>query len=99
MVYPYATVISMIFTKKHMPNQRAWLRILENNDFRVDINEDNLRARIEDHDMPHMQKRLEILGYLTLHTRQIDMIMNNPSRVHFYKAKIAKDIQTLLSAT
>jgi pyruvate,water dikinase len=72
--------------------------ILENNGFRVDINEDNLRARIEDHDMAHMQKRLEVLGYLTLHTRQIDMIMNNPAHVNFYKAKIAKDIQTLLSS-
>lgn len=73
--------------------------ILEKNGFRVDINEDNLRARIEDHNMAHMQKRLEILGYLTLHTRQIDMIMNNPAHVNFYKAKIAKDIQTLLSAS
>ena len=72
--------------------------ILENNGFHVDINEDNLRARIEDHDMAHMQKRLEVLGYLTLHTRQIDMIMNNPAHVHFYKAKIAKDIQTILSS-
>ena len=72
--------------------------VLENHGFRVDINEDNLRARIEDHDLAHMQKRLEILGYLTLHTRQIDMIMNNPAHVHFYKSKIAKDIQTLLSS-
>jgi pyruvate,water dikinase len=73
--------------------------ILEENGFRVDLNEDNLRARIEDHDMAHMQKRLEILGYLTLHTRQIDMIMSNPAHVNFYKAKIAKDIQTLLSSS
>jgi pyruvate,water dikinase len=73
--------------------------ILEENGFRVDLNEDNLRARIEDHDMAHMQKRLEMLGYLTLHTRQIDMIMSNPAHVNFYKAKIAKDIQTLLSSS
>lgn len=72
--------------------------ILENHGFRVDINEDSLRARIEDHDLAHMQKRLEILGYLTLHTRQIDMIMNNPAHANCYKAKITKDIQTLLSA-
>jgi pyruvate,water dikinase len=72
--------------------------ILETHGFRVDINEDNLRARIEDHDLALMQKRLEILGYLTLHTRQIDMIMNNPAQVNFYRAKIAKDIQTVLSS-
>jgi pyruvate,water dikinase len=72
--------------------------ILENHDFRVEINEDNLRARIEDQDMAYMQKRLEILGYLTLHTRQIDMIMNNPAAVNFYKAKIEKDTRTILSS-
>jgi len=72
--------------------------ILETHGFRLDINEDNLWARIEDHDMALMQKRLEILGYLTLHTRQIDMIMNNPVQVNFYRAKIAKDIQTVLSS-
>jgi pyruvate,water dikinase len=72
--------------------------ILENHDFRVEINEDNLRARIEDQDMAYMQKRLEILGYLTLHTRQIDMIMNNPAFLNFYKAKIAKDTRTILSS-
>jgi pyruvate,water dikinase len=72
--------------------------ILETYGFRVDINEDNLRARVEDYDLAYMQKRLEILGYLTLHTRQIDMIMNNPAQVNLYRAKIAKDIQAILSS-
>jgi pyruvate,water dikinase len=72
--------------------------ILDEQSFRVEIKEDNLIARSENGDLELMQKRLEILGYLTLHTRQIDMIMSNPAHVNFYRDKITRDLQTILSA-
>jgi pyruvate,water dikinase len=72
--------------------------ILQEQSFRVDVREDNLIARAEAHDMDYMKKHLEILGYLTLHTRQLDMIMNNNATLSHYKLKIEKDIRNILDS-
>jgi pyruvate, water dikinase len=70
--------------------------ILERYGFQAVVNADNLNARIEGHDMDFMIGRLKILGYLTLHTRQLDMIMNNTAAVKHYITKLTQDIDTLL---
>jgi len=70
--------------------------ILTDNGFRVDVRDDTLIARIEGFDMDYMLERLKILGYLVLHTRQLDMIMTNPKAVSYYRAKIDKDIASIL---
>ena len=67
--------------------------ILQAYGFWVTIREDHLSARIREEDETHMKKRMAILGYLTLHTRQLDMIMSNPDRVAFYRSRIKKDIE------
>jgi pyruvate,water dikinase len=72
--------------------------ILQEQGFRVDVREDNLIARVEGHDMDYMKKRLEILGYLTLHTRQLDMIMNNNAALNHYMLKTEKDIRNILDS-
>ncbi len=71
--------------------------LLERYGFRVDVKQDNLAARLEGYDRQYMEKRLVALGYLTLHTRQLDMIMTNASRVVYYREKIIKDIDGLLA--
>ena len=71
--------------------------LLEQFGFTVTLKEDNLLARIDDHDQTFMIHRLEILGYLSIHTRQIDMIMTNPAAVNQYREKYKQDIHYLLT--
>ena len=66
--------------------------ILAKYDFQVDIHEDYMNANIEGYDQLFTINRLKILGYLTMHTRQLDMIMSNPARAAYYKEKLLKDI-------
>lgn len=68
--------------------------ILENYDFRVDVQEDLLTAGIEGYPQEFMKDRLKILGYLSLHTRQLDVIMLNPGQVKYYDQKLRSDIDT-----
>ncbi len=71
--------------------------ILEPIGFRVEIREDHLLSRIEGQSQDYMLKRVEILGYLALHTRQMDMIMTNPAHVSYYREKYRKDIERMLA--
>ncbi len=72
--------------------------ILEPIGFRVEIREDHLLSRVEGQSADYMLKRVEVLGYLALHTRQMDMIMSNPAYVEHYRNKYRTDIQGLLAA-
>ncbi len=68
--------------------------ILAHYGFFVTLREDYLSARLQDENLDYMTTRLAILGYLTLHTRQLDMIMSNPTQVTYYKSKFKADIQS-----
>jgi pyruvate,water dikinase len=72
--------------------------LLEKYGFRIEVTEDNLVARVEGEDLEYMKQRIEILGYLSIHTRQIDMVMLNESAVNRYMAKFTKDVDFLLNA-
>lgn len=71
--------------------------ITEHYGFRTKVNADHLDARMEGYEMEYMRGRLRILGYLTLHTRQLDMIMENQPMVNYYMKKLTGDIDKLLA--
>jgi pyruvate,water dikinase len=61
--------------------------ILIQKGFRVERKQDALRARIERDERSTMEKHLAIIGYLLIHTRQLDMAMSDEAaRVHHMQA-------------
>jgi pyruvate, water dikinase len=69
--------------------------ILEEFGFRIEIKEDGVFARIEGFDETVMKEKLKILGYLLMHTRQLDMIMSNDAAYNHHHNKIINDIHTI----
>jgi pyruvate,water dikinase len=67
-------------------------------DFRVDIKGDALTARIEKRPVPYLKERLVVLGYLLIHTRQIDMKMDEEDFIGPYMDKIRGDIRMIRKA-
>lgn len=67
--------------------------ILESFDFRVKLRQDNLTARLEGYGRPTMEHRLRVLGYLIIHTRQLDMVMTDRDAVEKLRKKIMNDLK------
>lgn len=65
--------------------------------FRCNINGDALSARIEGRDIEEMKDALRVLGYLIIHTRQLDMVMTDQQSVAFYREKMLADLRKLCS--
>lgn len=61
--------------------------------FECDVKEDALFARIDDLEKEFMSNRLRIVGYMLMHTRQLDMVMSNAGSRDYYREKIEKDIR------
>jgi pyruvate, water dikinase len=70
--------------------------ILEQFDFRTEIKQDSAFARLEGRERQFMEDRLRVLGYLIIHTRQLDMVMSNDASIHKYRTKIIKDITSIV---
>jgi pyruvate, water dikinase len=63
--------------------------------FVIDVSEDVLWARFEDQPEEVMQQRLRMLGFIIMHTRQLDMVMSNEKMVSHYRNRIKNTIVEL----
>lgn len=72
--------------------------LLEDYGFRVDVREDALFAVAEGYDAPETLLRVMLLGYLLIHTRQVDMIMNHEGRAKELRSRLERDMARLAAA-
>ena len=70
--------------------------ILSEFGFSLETREDALMARVEGLPMPELMDRLKVLGYLIIHTRQLDMVMRIPEQVRLHREKILREIGQML---
>jgi pyruvate, water dikinase len=69
---------------------------LESYGFRVDIKDDGVFARVEGRNEEFMKSRLRMIGYLIMHTRQLDMVMASGGEIAKYRSKFSKELAELL---
>ncbi len=70
--------------------------VLAHYDFRVELHSDALVARIKKQPVNYLRQRLMILGYLSLHARQLDMVMNQAQMVEKYRNTFFHQIEEML---
>lgn len=72
------------------------LEILENYNFSVRLRDDALFARTDNLPDTETAQRLLVVGYLVMHTRQLDMVMKNSHSSAEQRKRIYSDLSTLL---
>jgi pyruvate,water dikinase len=63
--------------------------------FETQVTEDVVTARRTHLEQTGIEDGVRLFGYLLMHTRQLDMIMNDPAAVKHYRRKIQNDIDSL----
>jgi pyruvate,water dikinase len=72
-------------------------RLLEEFDFRVEIKDDALLARLAGHHADYLKERLKVVGHIMTHTRQLDMVMYNDAMVKYYYEDMLKGIKSFVN--
>ena len=70
--------------------------LLEQHGFRADVKDDSLFAVAENFPAADILQKNRMLGYLLIHTRQVDMIMLEQERATAMKNKLGTDMASLL---
>ncbi len=73
-----------------------WALFSKSSNSGVEIENDGVTARLEGYDEEVMKEKLNILGYLLIHTRQLDMIMFNDASCLQLKSKMLVDISSVV---
>lgn len=71
--------------------------VLARFDFHIDLVGDALTARVERADEAFLCERLRVLGFLTIHTRQLDLAMTDAGAHRFYRDRFIHEIEAMLS--
>jgi pyruvate,water dikinase len=70
--------------------------LVEDFGFRTEIKNDLFAARVDGLDQDEIVARLRVVGYLLMHTRQLDMVMLEPRAVAHYRTKMKDDLTRLI---
>lgn len=70
--------------------------LLEAHGFRADVKDDSLFAVAENFPAADILQKTRMLGYLLIHTRQVDMIMLEQERASALREKLGGDMASLL---
>jgi pyruvate,water dikinase len=65
--------------------------LLEKMDFRVKITEDVIDAVLLKFKRPEIERRLEVMGRMTVFTKQLDMAMYNEDIAEWYRDEFIRD--------
>lgn len=84
-------------TRRKAVRAKLLAEILQHYGFRVELRSDALLARVKKQSAEYLRERLRILGYLTLHARQLDMVMTQPQAVERYRQKFRQEIDAMLA--
>lgn len=74
-------------------------KFLEEYGFRCEVREDACFARVEGLSLCEMEERLVVLGYVIMHTRQLDMVMADGRSAAQFAAKFRQDMRQILGET
>ncbi|MBI5848822.1 MAG: hypothetical protein HZB31_12920 [Nitrospirae bacterium] len=78
-------------TDRRLRRVRLIKELLETMDFRVKITEDVVNAVLLKFKQPDIEKRLEVMGRMTVFTKQLDMAMYNDDITDWYREEFVRD--------
>lgn len=65
--------------------------------YRIDRVGDALTARVERESEQTIADQLKVLGYLTIHTRQLDLVMTEAGALRYYRDRFIEEIKDMLN--